>query len=135
MYNENEIRQLIIGYSWRQNLLEDKVYQYDSTSIGQYGIESVMSNGQGGTGDKVLVRVIQNDRDNRHSQKLIEELDFVDKYENCITNDKNYHILQLLKRGEKIKTIERLLNISERTVYDRVKAIVKVYMEQQAKHN
>lgn len=135
MYNENEIRQLIIGYSWRRNLLEDKVYQYDSTSIGQYGIESAMPKGQGGTGDKVLVRVIQNDRDNRHSQKLIEELDFVDKYENCITNDKNYHILQLLKRGEKIKTIERLLNISERTVYDRVKAIVKVYMEQQAKHN
>lgn len=131
MYNENEIRQLIIGYSWRRNLLEDKVYQYDSTSIGQYGIESVMPNGQGGAGNKVLVRVIQNDRDNKHSQKLIEELDFVDRYENCITNDKNYHILQLLKRGEKIKTIERLLNISERNVYDRIKAIVKVYMEQQ----
>ncbi|MDK1672730.1 hypothetical protein ACE3LZ_03040 [Staphylococcus saprophyticus] len=131
MYNENEIRQLIIGYSWRRNLLEDKVYQYDSTSIGQYGIESVMPNGKGGTGNKVLVRVIQNDRDNKHSQKLIEELDFVDRYENCIANDKNYHILQLLKRGEKIKTIERLLNISERNVYDRIKAIVKVYMEQQ----
>ncbi|MCO4332645.1 hypothetical protein [Staphylococcus hyicus] len=135
MYSKDEIRQLILGYSWRCNLLENKVYEYDSTSIGQYGIESAMPKAQGSTGDKVLVRVIQNDRDMRHSQKLIDELEFVDKYERYVTNDKNYHILQLVKRGEKIKTIERLLDISERNIYNRITTIINIYDEAQRIHD
>ncbi|MEX6340811.1 hypothetical protein AB6E71_05455 [Staphylococcus arlettae] len=131
MYNESEVRQLITGYHWRVNLLEHKVYEYDSTSIGQYGIESAMPKAQGGTGDKVLVRVIRNDKDKKHSQKLIEEIEFVDKREHYITNDKNYHILQLLKQGETIKTIERLLGISRRSIYSRIDKIVNVYMQHQ----
>ncbi|MDT4050330.1 hypothetical protein RPO70_03895 [Staphylococcus arlettae] len=131
MYNESEVRQLITGYHWRVNLLEHKVYEYDSTSIGQYGIESAMPKAQGGTGDKVLVRVIRNDKDKKHSQKLIEEIEFVDKREHYITNDKNYHILQLLKQGETIKTIERLLGISRRSIYSRIDKIVDVYMQHQ----
>lgn len=131
MYNESEVRQLITGYHWRVNLLEHKVYEYDSTSIGQYGVESAMPKAQGGTGDKVLVRVIRNDKDKKHSQKLIEEIEFVDKREHYITNDKNYHILQLLKQGETIKTIERLLGISRRSIYSRIDKIVDVYMQHQ----
>ncbi|WP_426457027.1 hypothetical protein [Staphylococcus cohnii] len=131
MYNESEVRQLITGYHWRVNLLEHKVYEYDSTSTGQYGIEAAMPKGQGQTGDKVLVRVIRNDKDKKHSQKLIDEIKFVDKREHYITNDKNYHILQLLKQGETIKTIERLLGISRRSIYSRIDKIVETYMKHQ----
>lgn len=131
MYSESEVRQLITGYHWRVNLLEHKVYEYDSTSTGQYGIEAAMPKGQGQTGDKVLVRVIRNDKDKKHSQKLIDEIEFVDKREHYITNDKNYHILQLLKQGETIKTIERLLGISRRSIYSRIDKIVQIYMKHQ----
>ena len=131
MYSESEVRQLITGYHWRVNLLEHKVYEYDSTSTGQYGIEAAMPKGQGQTGDKVLVRVISNDKDKQHSQKLIDEIKFVDKLECYITNDKNYHILQLLKQGETIKTIERLLSISRRSIYSRIDKIVDTYMKYQ----
>ncbi|ARM68371.1 MULTISPECIES: hypothetical protein [Staphylococcus] len=131
MYSELEVRQLITGYHWRVNLLEHKVYEYDSTSTGQYGIEAAMPKGQGQTGDKVLVRVIRNDKDKKHSQKLIDEIEFVDKREHYITNDKNYHILQLLKQGETIKTIERLLGISRRSIYSRIDKIVETYMKHQ----
>lgn len=131
MYSESEVRQLITGYHWRVNLLEHKVYEYDSTSTGQYGIEAAMPKGQGQTGDKVLVRVIRNDKDKKHSQKLIDEIEFVDKREHYITNDKNYHILQLLKQGETIKTIERLLGISRRSIYSRIDKIVETYMKYQ----
>lgn len=131
MYSESEVRQLITGYHWRVNLLEHKVYEYDSTSTGKYGIEAAMPKGQGQTGDKVLVRVIRNDKDKKHSQKLIDEIEFVDKREHYITNDKNYHILQLLKQGETIKTIERLLGISRRSIYSRIDKIVETYMKYQ----
>ena len=131
MYSESEVRQLITGYHWRVNLLEHKVYEYDSTSTGQYGIEAAMPKGQGQTGDKVLVRVIRNNKDKKHSQKLIDEIKFVDKLECYITNDKNYHILQLLKQGETIKTIERLLSISRRSIYSRIDKIVDTYMKYQ----
>ena len=131
MYSESEVRQLITGYHWRVNLLEHKVYEYESTSTGQYGIEAAMPKGQGQTGDKVLVRVIRNDKDKKHSQKLIDEIEFVDKREHYITNDKNYHILQLLKQGETIKTIERLLGISRRSIYSRIDKIVETYMKHQ----
>lgn len=90
-----------------------------------------MPKGQGQTGDKVLVRVIRNDKDKKHSQKLIDEIEFVDKREHYITNDKNYHILQLLKQGETIKTIERLLGISRRSIYSRIDKIVETYMKHQ----
>ncbi|KRG09878.1 MULTISPECIES: hypothetical protein [Staphylococcus] len=131
MYSESEVRELITGYYWRTNLIEDQVYEYDSTSTAQYGIESAMPKAQGGTGDKVLVRVMRNDKNNKQIKKLATETSFVDEHEHKISNSKNYHLLQLLKRGEKVSTIERLLDISERNIYNRIKQIVKVYMEVQ----
>ncbi|MDG0821349.1 hypothetical protein M4L38_01030 [Staphylococcus equorum] len=131
MYSESEVRELITGYYWRTNLIEDQVYEYDSTSTAQYGIESAMPKAQGGTGDKVLVRVMRNDKNNKQVKKLATETSFVDEHEHKISNSKNYHLLQLLKRGEKVSTIERLLDISERNIYNRIKQIVKVYMEAQ----
>ncbi|MEB7825582.1 hypothetical protein [Staphylococcus chromogenes] len=131
MYSKDEIRQLILGYSWRCNLLENKVYEYDSTSIGQYGIESAMPKAQGGTGDKVLVRVIRNDKDRRKTQDLIDKVSFIDEHEHLITNDKNYHILQLLKQGESFSRIEVLMMMSRKNIYNRLNDIVSVYMNQQ----
>ncbi|MDW3796451.1 hypothetical protein QI358_03410 [Staphylococcus saprophyticus] len=112
-----------------RRLIDHQVYEYDSTSIGQYGIESAMPKAQGGTGDKVLVRVIKNDKDRRKTQELIEKVAFIDDYEHLITNDKNYHILQLLKQGESITGIEVLMRISRKNVYTRIGEIVNVYME------
>ncbi|MDW4254641.1 hypothetical protein QI091_03355 [Staphylococcus saprophyticus] len=131
MYTPTEVKQLITDYHWMRRLIDHQVYEYDSTSIGQYGIESAMPKAQGGTGDKVLVRVIKNDKDRRKTQELIEKVAFIDDYEHNITNDKNYHILQLLKQGESITGIEVLMRISRKNVYTRINEIVNVYMEAQ----
>ena len=131
MYTPSEVKQLITDYHWMRRLIDHQVYEYDSTSIGQYGIESAMPKAQGGTGDKVLVRVIRNDKDRRKTQELIEKVAFIDEYEHNITNDKNYHILQLLKQGESITGIEVLMRISRKNVYTRINEIVGVYMEAQ----
>ncbi|MDW3928275.1 hypothetical protein [Staphylococcus saprophyticus] len=131
MYTPTEVKQLITDYHWMRRLIDHQVYEYDSTSIGQYGIESAMPKAQGGTGDKVLVRVIKNDKDRRKTQELIEKVAFIDEYEHNITNDKNYHILQLLKQGESITGIEVLMRISRKNVYTRINEIVNVYMEAQ----
>lgn len=131
MYTPTEVKQLITDYHWMRRLIDHQVYEYDSTSIGQYGIESAMPKAQGGTGDKVLVRVIKNDKDRRKTQELIEKVAFIDDYEHLITNDKNYHILQLLKQGESITGIEVLMRISRKNVYTRINEIVNVYMEAQ----
>lgn len=131
MYTPTEVKQLITDYHWMRRLIDHQVYEYDSTSIGQYGIESAMPKGQGGTGDKVLVRVIKNDKDRRKTQELIEKVAFIDEYEHNITNDKNYHILQLLKQGESITGIEVLMRISRKNVYTRIGEIVNAYMEVQ----
>lgn len=131
MYTPSEVKQLITDYHWMRRLIDHQVYEYDSTSIGQYGIESAMPKAQGGTGDKVLVRVIKNDKDRRKTQELIEKVAFIDEYEHNITNDKNYHILQLLKQGESITGIEVLMRISRKNVYTRINEIVNVYMEAQ----
>lgn len=131
MYTPTEVKQLITDYHWMRRLIDHQVYEYDSTSTGQYGIESAMPKAQGGTGDKVLVRVIKNDKDRRKTQELIEKVAFIDEYEHNITNDKNYHILQLLKQGESITGIEVLMRISRKNVYTRINEIVNVYMEAQ----
>lgn len=131
MYTPSEVKQLITDYHWMRRLIDHQVYEYDSTSTVQYGIESAMPKGQGGTGDKVLVRVIKNDKDRRKTQELIEKVAFIDDYEHVITNDKNYHILQLLKQGESITGIEVLMRISRKNVYTRIGEIVNAYMEVQ----
>lgn len=132
MYTPTEVKQLITDYHWMRRLIDHQVYEYDSTSIGQYGIESAMPKAQGGTGDKVLVRVIKNDKDRRKTQELIEKVAFIDDHEHLITNDKNYHILQLLKQGESITGIEVLMRISRKNVYTRINEIVGVYMTVQS---
>ncbi|WP_436860473.1 hypothetical protein [Staphylococcus caeli] len=131
MYTPSEVKQLITDYHWMRRLMDHQMYEYDSTSIGQYGIESAMPKGQGGTGDKVLVRVIRNDKDRRKTQELIEKVAFIDDYEHVITNDKNYHILQLLKQGEKINTIAMLMKVDRKEVYRKLDIIVSIYMDAQ----
>lgn len=131
MYTPTEVKQLITDYHWMRRLIDHQVYEYDSTSTGQYGIESAMPKAQGGTGDKVLVRVIKNDKDRRKTQELIEKVAFIDEYEHNITNDKNYHILQLLKQGESKNRIMVLMQISKDNLYNRIDAITDVYMNKQ----
>lgn len=131
MYTPTEVKQLITDYHWMRRLIDHQVYEYDSTSISQYGIESSMAKAQGTTGNKVLVRVIQNDKDRRKTQDLIDKVTFIDKYEHLITNDKNYHILQLLKQGESITAIEVFMKSSRKNIYSRINQIVDVYMKVQ----
>ncbi len=131
MYTPSEVKQIILDYHWMRRLIDHQVYEYDSTSTGQYGIESAMPKAKGTTGDKVLVRVIQNDRDRRKTQELIDKVSFIDEHESKITNDKNYHILQLLKQGESTARIEVLMLISRKNIYNRLNDIVNVYMNEQ----
>lgn len=131
MFTPTEVKQIITDYHWMKRLIDSQVYEYDSTSTGQYGIEAAMPKGQGQTGDKVLVRVIRNDKDRRKTQELIEKVAFIDEYEENITNDKNYHILQLLKQGESKNRIMVLMQISKDNLYNRIDAITEVYMNQQ----
>ncbi|MTV21433.1 hypothetical protein [Staphylococcus delphini] len=131
MYTPSEVKQLIMDYHWMRRLIDHQVYEYDSTSIAQYGIESAMPKAQGTTGNKVLVRVIQNDKDRRKTQDLIDKVAFIDEYEHLITNDKNYHILQLLKQGESITAIEVFMKSSRKNIYSRINQIIDVYMKVQ----
>ncbi|MBF7023736.1 hypothetical protein [Staphylococcus kloosii] len=131
MYTPTEVKQLITDYHWMRRLIDHQVYEYDSTSTSQYGIESSMPKAQGGTGDKVLVRVIRNDKDRRKTQELIDKVAFIDEHEHHITNDKNYHILQLLKQGEKINTIALLMKVDRKEIYRKLDIIVSIYMKSQ----
>lgn len=125
MYTPSEVRQIISDYKWMKNIIDSQVYECDSTSIGQYGIESSMPKAQGTTGDKVLVRVLRNDRDYRKTQSLVDKINFIDKNEEHIKNEKNYHILQLLKQGEKHNRIMVIMNVrSKENFYSRIDDIV-----------
>lgn len=126
MYTPTEVRQMISDYKWMKNIIDSQVYECDSTSIGQYGIESSMPKAQGTTGDKVLVRVLRNDKDYRKTQSLVDKINFIDNNEEHIKNEKNYHILQLLKQGEKHNRIMVIMNVrSKENFYSRIDDIVQ----------
>jgi len=126
MYTPSEVRQIITDYNWMKNIIDSKVYESDSTSIGQYGIESSMPKAQGTTGDKVLVRVLRNDKEYRKHQELIDKMAVIDDNEELITNNKDYHILQLLKQGEKHKRIMSIMKVGRDNFYDRLRDIVMI---------
>ncbi|MEB7433333.1 hypothetical protein [Staphylococcus pasteuri] len=135
MYSRDEVKGMINDYKWMQNVIESQVYDADSTSVAQYGIESVMPKAKGGTGDKVLVKVLNRNREYRRNIKILQKMEFIDKYEDYITDDKNYHILQMLKLGVKHKTIKDLMEInSDSKFYACINEIVNVYMDAQRGH-
>lgn len=131
MYTPTEVRQIITDYNWMKNIIDSKVYENDSTSIGQYGIESSMPKAQGSTGDKVLVRVLRNDKEYRKHQELIDKMAVIDDNEELITNNKDYHILQLLKQGEKHKRIMSIMKVGRDNFYDRLRDIVMIFSNAQ----
>lgn len=96
MYTPSEVRQIISDYKWMKNIIDSQVYECDSTSIGQYGIESSMPKAQGTTGDKVLVRVLRNDKDYRKTQSLLDKINFIDNNEEHITNEGTLMIMNFI---------------------------------------
>lgn len=131
MYLINDIRQIINDYHWKKRLIQSQVYEMDSTSTAQYGIDSAMPKGQGQTGDKISTMIIRNENQRRKIESLIKEVSFIDEHEHCINSDKNFHILQLLKQGESKQRIKVLLNIGSRNLYERIDQIVIILFKAQ----
>ena len=131
MYLINDIRQIINDYHWKKRLIQSQVYEMDSTSTAQYGIDSAMPKGQGQTGDKISTMIIRNENQRRKIESLIKEVSFIDEYEHCINSDKNFHILQLLKQGESKQRIKVLLNMSNGNLYKRIGQIIIILFNAQ----
>ena len=135
MYTREEVREMIDNYKWMNNIVTSQVYDADSTSVAQYGVESAMPKAKGQTGDKVLLKVRNRNKAWRRNIKLIEKIEFIDKYEEHITNEMNYHILQMIKLGTQHKTVMDLMEIkSKSTFYGCLNEIVNVYMDAQQGH-
>ena len=132
MYLINDIRQIINDYHWKKRLIQSQVYEMDSTSTAQYGIDSAMPKGQGQTGDKISTMIIRNENQRRKIESLIKEVSFIDDHEKSINSDKNYHILQLLKQGENKQRIKAILNMGNRQLYERIDQIVIVLFNAQS---
>lgn len=128
MYTPTEIEQIIKDYHWMTNVIETNVFNYESTGVAQYGIESSMPRSSG-NGDKVFVRVLKNDVQGQKYQKLIQKVQFVDEKEQIIENEKDYYILQLLKRGKNFKQIAVFMECSHVNIYHRLQKIAKLMAE------
>lgn len=132
MYTREEVKEMIYNYKWMTNIITSQIYDVDSTSVAQYGIESVMPKAKGQSGDKVFLKVMNRNKAWRRNLKLIEKIEFIDKYEEYITNEMNFHILQMIKLGTKLKTVMDLMEIkSKSTFYGCLNEIVNVYMDAQ----
>lgn len=133
MYNRKEIREMIDNYKWMKNIIDSKVYDNESTSIAQYGYQSAMPKAKGTTSNKVLVKVINKNKALRKYDYLINKIAFIDEYEEYITNEKDYHILQMLKQRESHNRIMSILDIGRDNFYSRVKDIVNILYNLQQK--
>lgn len=128
MYTPTEIEQIIKDYHWMTNIIETNVFNYESTGVAQYGIESTMPRSSG-NGDKVFMRVLKNDKQGQKYKKLVEKVQFVDEHEDVIENEKDFYILQLLKRGKNFKQIAVFMECSHVNIYHRLQKIAKQMAE------
>lgn len=134
MYTPEQIKRIITEeYYWRKNALIEQGYQDDSTSIGKYGIESTLPKAQGITGDKVGSIALRNDKMYRRYYQHVEIVEFIDKHELAIENDKNFNILQSFKANIKKNRIQERFGISQTNLDSRLDDIVNVYLTEQAK--
>lgn len=128
MYTPTQVEQIIKDYCWMDNLIKSGIFEYDSTSTAQYGIESTMPKGTG-TGDKVYMRVLKNDKQGKKYKEMIARMSYINEHESLITNEKDYYILQLLKRGKNFKEIGIIMECSNVNIYHRLQKIAKTIAE------
>lgn len=131
MYSRKEVREMLDNYKSYNNIIQAHVYDDDSTSIAQYGIDSVMPKAKGQSGDKVYLKVSNRNKAWRRNIKLIEKMQVIDQAEEYINDEVNYHILQMLKQGFKHNTIMDIMCISRGKFYKKVNEIVDVVMDTQ----
>ena len=112
MYSREEVRKIIDEYKTYSNIIQAHVYDDDSTSTAQYGIEAVMPKAEGQVGDKVYNKVMERNKGWRRNIKLLEKIQLIDESEECIADEINFHLLQMLKQGFKHITIMDVLCIS-----------------------
>ncbi|TDM48225.1 hypothetical protein ETI08_03545 [Macrococcoides goetzii] len=129
MYTPTEIEQIIKDYHWMTNIIETNVFNYDTSLTAQYGVESSMPKAQGQTSDKVFMRVLKNDKQGQKYKKLVEKVQFVDEHEDIIENEKDFYILQLLKRGKNFKQVAVFMECSHVNIYHRLQKIAKQMAE------
>lgn len=134
MYSREEVRKIIDEYKTYSNIIQAHVYDDDSTSTAQYGIEAVMPKAKGQVGDKVYNKVMERNKGWHRNVKLLEKIQLIDESEEYITDEINFHLLQMLKQGFKHITIMDVLCISRGKFYKRVNQIVDVVMDYQQQH-
>lgn len=134
MYNADQIEEMIYEYHWRKNVLLEEGYELDSNSTAQYGVESTMPKAQGGTSDKVLDIVARNDVLYRVLYEHLEVVNFINKYEYYIDNDKNLNMLYLFKKGKRPSEVKKIMNIGRTNFDSRMEDIINVYLREQEKH-
>ena len=131
MYSRKEIREMLDNYKAYSNIIKAHVYDDDSTSTAQYGIEAAMPKAKGQVGDKVYLKVKNRNKAWCRNIKLIEKMQFIDDNEEYIKDELNFHILQMLKTGFRHTTIIDVLCISRGKFYNRVNQIVDILMDAQ----
>ncbi|MEJ7274173.1 hypothetical protein WL240_11950, partial [Staphylococcus epidermidis] len=62
---------------------------------------------------------------------LIQKIAFIDEYGEYITNERDYHILQLLKQRESHIRIMSIMDLSRDSFYKRIKDIVNILYNMQ----
>lgn len=126
MYTPQEVRQILKDYPWMLTTIESELMAQEEKSIGvaQYGIEAIMTKGNGKKLDQVCERVLNSHSDS-FIKKLARKVKFIDDNENVIENDKDFYILQLLKRGRTHKEIGMLVRLHQSQVSKRIDGIVE----------
>ncbi|MBW0769178.1 hypothetical protein KYJ98_02335 [Mammaliicoccus lentus] len=129
MYTPDEIKQILIDYSWMLNTVESNILASDSTGTSQCGIEAVMPKTKGVTSDKVSKIVLRTLKQDNFTIKCAEKIKFIDDNEHHITKAKDVYILKLLKLGYSYTKIGLLAQLHKSQVANRVDVICGILSE------
>ncbi|WP_432740817.1 hypothetical protein AAA450_10235 [Staphylococcus equorum] len=125
MYEREQIKNMLEDYKAMCNTLEQLVPDLDSNSIAQYGIEAALPKPQGTNSSKVETNVITREKRTKGNERLINKIEFINKHQEDVLDDRNYCLLTLLKLGKGTNEIINIMAIKRDEYFTRKKMLVE----------
>lgn len=114
--NKQEIENILKDYHWMLNsikIMRESLKDAGENITAQYGIESTLPKGKGGTSDPVLKEVIRRNKYWRSVHGYEEKVSIIQKRIHLIENQKEKEVLHWILEGKSYRWISRHMKLSE----------------------
>jgi len=114
--NKKEIEQILKDYHWMLNSIKIMREQMDdevSSKTAMYGLDASLPRPKGNPGDPVFADVVRRSKHWKKIEQYEKKVAAIQKFIDCITDEREYEVLNWIMEGKGYRWIARHMGLSE----------------------